>query len=465
VFSLSRRPTPVASFADMALFAMFCVLSMLLAVSIQLGPYGVPTRTVLFPALAFALVTTAVGTMFGLFRGGERKPLQVVFTRSLLALCVGVPACYFLFGVLPRPDGLRALLPYAALFTLGAVIVVRPVLLAALVGGFGGRRTLIVGTGAEAIAVEEMIEQHGGRGAVVIGFFPAGSPEERSDGERKGRAQAFPPDARLQDIVDRFAVNEVIVAVREQRGGAVPVDDLLECRVAGVPVRDLSAFYEGIRGEVPIESLKASWLIYGHGFDQALGRQLVKRLTDVVAATVLLFLALPVLLLAALAIVFESGLPILFTQERVGQGGRVFKVLKLRTMRTDAERDGVARWATAKDSRVTRVGRILRKLRIDELPQLINVLSGEMSLVGPRPERPVFVEQLREQIRFYELRHSVKPGLTGWAQIRYSYGASVDDARRKLQFDLYYVKNNSLVLDVLILAETVRVVLFGEGAH
>ena len=449
----------------MALFAVFCVLSMLLSVSIQLGPYGVPTRAVLFPAVAFALITTAVGTMFGLFRGGERKPLQVVFTRSLLALCVGVPVCYFLFGVLPQPGGPRAMLPYAALFTLGAVIVIRPVLLAALVSGFGGRRTLIVGTGADALAVEEMIEHHGGRGATVVGFYPAGSQEEQNGGARTGRAQTFPSDARLQDIVDRFNVNEVIVAVREQRGGAVPIDDLLECRVAGIPVRDLSAFYEGIRGEVPIESLKASWLIYGQGFDQDPARRLVKRLTDVVAATVLLFLALPVLLLAVLTIMVESGFPILFTQERVGQGGRVFKVLKLRTMRTDAERDGVARWASANDARVTRVGRILRKLRIDELPQLINVLSGEMSLVGPRPERSVFVAQLREQIRFYELRHSVKPGLTGWAQIRYSYGASVDDARRKLQFDLYYVKNNSLVLDVLILAETVRVVLFGEGAH
>jgi lipopolysaccharide/colanic/teichoic acid biosynthesis glycosyltransferase len=172
-----------------------------------------------------------------------------------------------------------------------------------------------------------------------------------------------------------------------------------------------------------------------------------------------------VLLLAALAILLESGLPVLFRQERVGQGGRTFKVLKLRTMRIDAERDGVARWATRGDSRVTRVGRVLRKLRIDELPQLINVLNGEMSLVGPRPERPEFVAQLREEIRFYDLRHSIKPGLTGWAQIRYPYGASIDDARRKLQFDLFYVKNNSLVLDVLILAETVRVVLFGEGAQ
>jgi len=449
----------------MALFAAFCIASMLLAVSMQLAPYGISPTSVLVPALAFALVTTTVGTMFGLFRGGEHRPLQVVFTRTLLALGIGVPVCYVLFGSLPQAGTPRAVLPYAALFTLAAVILVRPVLLSALVTGLGGRRTLIVGTGADALAVEEIIERHGTRGATVVGFYPAGAPDEQKDGVRTGRAPTFPSGMKLQAIVERFGANEVIVAVREQRGGTVPVDDLLECRVAGVPVRDLSAFYEGVRGEVPIESLKASWLIYGEGFVQSSLRRLTKRLTDVAAATVLLFLALPVLLLAALAIVIESGFPILFTQERVGQGGRTFKVLKLRTMRTDAEGDGVARWATANDARVTRVGRILRKLRIDELPQLINVLSGEMSLVGPRPERPTFVTQLREQIRFYDLRHSVKPGLTGWAQIRYSYGSSVDDARRKLQFDLYYVKNNSLVLDALILAETVRVVLFGEGAQ
>lgn len=465
MISLSRRPTPVASFADMALFAGFCVVSMLLAMSIQLGPYGAVPRSVVLPAITFALVTTAVAAMFGLFRAGERKPLQTFFARSLLALCIGVPATWAVFGMLPQPAAPRALLPYAALFTLGAVIVVRPVLLAALVSTFGRRRALIIGTGTEALAVEEMIEKHGARGAAVVGFYPAGSAEERNATHWTGRARVFPPESKLQDIVDRFQVTEVIVAVREQRGGTVPVNDLLECRVAGIPVNDLSAFYERIRGEVPIETLKASWLIYGEGFEQNPMRRLVKRLTDVIAAAALLFLALPVIVLAAIAIVVESGLPVLFSQERVGQGGRVFKVLKLRTMRLDAESDGVARWASVDDERVTRVGRLLRKLRIDELPQLINVLSGEMSLVGPRPERPVFVAQLREQVRFYDLRHSVKPGLTGWAQIRYSYGATVEESKRKLQFDLYYVKNNSLVLDVLILAETVRVVLFGEGAH
>jgi sugar transferase (PEP-CTERM system associated) len=382
----------------------------------------------------------------------------------MLALAFAIPVCYVLFGALPQAGIPRAMLPYSALFTLAAVILVRPVLIAAVHASAGGRRTLIVGTGADALGVEEMIKRHGAKGATVVGFYPAGSADEQAV-VSSGRAPTFPRGLDLQSIVDRFDVNEVIVAVREQRGGGVPLDDLLECRVAGIPVRDLSDFYEGIRGEVPIESLKASWLIYGEGFEQSTGRRLVKRLTDIVAASILLFLALPVLLLAALAIVIESGFPVFFSQQRIGQGGRTFDVLKLRTMRTDAEGDGVARWATANDCRVTRVGRVLRKLRIDELPQLINVLGGEMSLVGPRPERPVFVAQLREQVRFYELRHSVKPGLTGWAQIRYSYGASVEDAKRKLQFDLYYVKNNSLVLDTLILAETVRVVLFGEGAH
>jgi sugar transferase (PEP-CTERM system associated) len=404
--------------------------------------------------------------MFGLFRGGERKSLGVLVTRTMLALSIGVPVCYVGFGVLPQPGMPRAMLPYAALFTLAAVIMVRPILMVALVGGgFGARRTLIVGTGAEALAVEELIERQGPRGTTVVGFYPAGGPREQVPEGRTGRAPTFPSTLKLQAIVERFDVHEVIVAVREQRGGAVPVDDLLECRVAGVPVHDLSAFHERVRGEVPIDSLKASWLIYGAGFVQSPIRRATKRLTDIVAAIFLLILALPVLLLATLAILFESGFPVLFTQERVGRGGRVFKVLKLRTMRTDAEGDGVARWAAANDDRVTRVGRILRKLRIDELPQLINVLRGEMSLVGPRPERPVFVAQLRQQIRFYDLRHSVKPGLTGWAQTRYTYGASVDESRRKLQFDLYYVKNNSLVLDTLILAETVRVVLFGEGAQ
>ena len=253
--------------------------------------------------------------------------------------------------------------------------------------------------------------------------------------------------------------------MREQRGGVLPIRELLECRISGVPVRDLSAFYERVRGEVPIESLKASWLIYGGGFAQDATRTWVKRVFDVVLSSILLLLSLPVMLLAAVAIFMESGTPIFIFQERVGRGGRPFLCVKFRSMNANAEGDGVARWASANDARVTRVGRLLRKLRVDELPQLFNVLSGEMSLVGPRPERPLFVADLKNQIRFYDIRHSIKPGVTGWAQIRYPYGSSVEDAQRKLQYDLYYVKNHSLSLDVLIIMETVRVVLFGEGAQ
>ena len=265
-------------------------------------------------------------------------------------------------------------------------------------------------------------------------------------------------------IRDR-GVHEVVVAVQDQRGGFLPVKELLACRLRGVRVTDLPGLYERVTGEVPVASLKASWLIYGEGFPQGLTRRLVKRAFDMAASLILLVVAAPVMLLTAIAIFLESGGPVIFRQERVGLGGRGFNVLKFRSMVTDAEKDGVPRWASSGDPRVTRVGRLIRKARIDELPQIFNVLKGEMSFVGPRPERPYFVDQLSEQVPFYGARHTVKPGVTGWAQVRYTYGATVEDAVRKLQFDLYYVKNHSVYLDLLILFHTIRVVLMGSGAR
>jgi sugar transferase (PEP-CTERM system associated) len=211
--------------------------------------------------------------------------------------------------------------------------------------------------------------------------------------------------------------------------------------------------------------LRASWLIYGDGFRQGWLRTTIKRSFDLISSVLLLVLALPVMVLTALLILIEDGPPIFYRQERVGRGGRVFEVIKFRSMRRDAEKDGRPRWASSNDDRVTRVGRVIRKLRIDELPQLFNVLVGEMSLVGPRPERPYFVDQLTQDVPFYSVRHCVKPGVTGWAQVRYQYGSSVHDSVEKLQYDLYYVKNHTLILDVLVLFETVRVVLTGEGAQ
>jgi len=259
-------------------------------------------------------------------------------------------------------------------------------------------------------------------------------------------------------------VSEVVIAVRERRGGVLPLRQLLDARLKGIKVMDLVSFYEREQGLLRVDNLRASWLIFSNGFEQGLLRDVVKRSFDVLVSLVMLVLTAPILLVAMLAVAIDSGLPVFYRQERVGQAGRLFTILKLRTMRQDAEKSG-AQWAQANDARVTRIGRFLRKTRIDELPQLWNVLRGDMSFVGPRPERPMFVQRLLEDIPYYDVRHSVKPGVTGWSQVRYPYGASVEDSLRKLQFDLYYVKNHSLFLDLMILVETVQVVLLGKGAR
>ena len=245
----------------------------------------------------------------------------------------------------------------------------------------------------------------------------------------------------------------------------MPMRELLDCRLNGIRVLDLASHFEKTLGQIRLDSLYAGWLIFGEGFSQGAVRSLVKRVFDISASLILLIVAAPVMVVTALAIGLETGFPLLYRQERVGYNGRLFNVIKFRSMRQDAEKHGKPVWATSSDDRVTKVGRIIRKLRIDELPQLYCVLKGDMSLVGPRPERPFFVDQLTREIPFYAVRHSVKPGLTGWAQVCYHYGASTEDAAAKLQYDLYYVKNHSLFLDLVVLFETVGVVLTGKGAQ
>jgi sugar transferase (PEP-CTERM system associated) len=443
--------------ADAALFFG----ALLLAVFIQLSPYGVDVSTALVPAGVFAAVMMALNASFGIYRRDMQTTFGAMFGRTLLALAVGVPVAYAGFALLPNGEPAQKVMGYTVLFALCGLVLVRQSLQIGRNIGLGAKRVLIVGTGAEARLIEDSLRTVRHPRFDVVGFYQTGGEHcESIDSDR-----LISRSLALRDVVERLEVKEVIVAVREQRGGVLPLRELLDCRVRGVPVTDISGFYEKVRGEVRIDSLKASWLIYGNGFEQGYVRTLVKRVFDLAASIVLSVIAAPIMLVTAIAIALESPGPIIYRQERVGRGGRLFTVLKFRSMRVDAEKDGVARWASAADPRITRVGRFIRKMRIDELPQLLNVLTGEMSFVGPRPERPSFVSQLKEQIPFYDLRHSVKPGLTGWAQVRYSYGASVDDARTKLQYDLYYVKNHSLFLDFLILIETVRVIVFGEGAH
>jgi len=410
--------------------------------------------------IAFSISLITVNSTIGLYRRDSVKR-ENVWIRALGAAALGTTILYIAVRALAPPLSWHintpfALLPYAVL-----IASLRPLLFALRQAGVGQRRALILGNSADALTVQERLSMRWDQIVEVVGLLPVGDQEP--DGATGLRV--FDRNTNLLELVSELKVNEVIVAAREQRGGVLPMHELLECRIRGVRVVDQTDFFERVHGEFPLESLKASWLIYGHGFEQGLSRRIAKRSTDIVVSSILLVLSLPVMVLAAIAIKLDGRGPLIYRQERVGQGGRSFRVLKFRSMRADAERDGVAQWADTDDPRITRVGRFLRKTRIDELPQLFNVLRGQMSIVGPRPERPVFVDRLKREVRFYDVRHSIKPGLTGWAQVRFSYAASLEDSQRKLQFDLYYVKNHSLTLDVRILFETVRVVLRGEGAR
>ena len=467
MLKIFRHHIPVWPVLELVADGILCFVAVLLAASRLPGPldhpHTLPDSNVVLAAAAFAGFMALMYSFVGLYRQGAiRVSLRALFGRALVALTMGsFVACLALNA---QGDGRYAwlLLFYAVPVMAVGAIAIRSLGHMARRASVGARRVLIIGTGPEARSVAADLASDGAARHTVVGFYPTGGTEDSIDGLC---APVFPTGLSIDAVARKHNLDEVIVAVREQRGGGVPMDQLLACRIRGIPVLDLAGFFERAKGQVPIDSLKASWLVYGHGFVQDRFRTVIKRAFDLVMSSALLLIALPVMVLTAIAIKLDSRGPIIYRQERVGLGGQSFMCLKFRSMSTDAEKDGVARWATKNDARVTRVGSFIRKCRIDELPQLLSVLHGEMSLVGPRPERPSFVQQLHAEIPFYDIRHSVKPGVTGWSQVRYSYGASVEDARKKHQFDLYYVKNNSLFLDLLVLVETVSVVLFREGAQ
>jgi sugar transferase (PEP-CTERM system associated) len=323
------------------------------------------------------------------------------------------------------------------------------------------QRVLVLGTGSRVMQLADVVRRN--QNHVIVGYVAV----QPSNHHYVPLRQVLPktPEESLLSVVEKYRIDQIVIAVRDRRGGGLPVQDLLECKLRGVKITELPTFFEREYRQVLLESLNPSWMVLGEGFRQGWLRTAVKRLFDLVASATMLLLTFPIMLVAAICIFLESGLPILYRQERVGQGGRIFTIYKFRSMKNDAEGDGKPRWAATDDDRTTRVGRVIRKLRIDELPQIFNVLKGDMSFVGPRPERPFFVDKLVKQIPYYDLRHSIKPGITGWAQVRYRYGASLDDAIEKLQYDLYYVKNHSLFLDLVILIDTVEVVLWNKGAR
>ena len=321
-------------------------------------------------------------------------------------------------------------------------------------------RVLVLGTGTRAVklAAHDDHDSH----HEVVGFL-AMRPSRHYVPE--SRVLTMKPDESLPSMVEKLAIDQIVIAVRDRRGGALPIEQLLECKAKGVKIMEMPTFFEREYRQVLLESLNPSWMVLGAGFRKDKLSSAVKRVFDLIASVALLVITWPVMLITALCIYLESGGPVLFRQERVGKDGRNFDLYKFRSMRQDAEKCGTPQWAKANDDRTTRIGGFIRKVRIDELPQVLNVLKGDMSFVGPRPERPFFVDQLAKQIPYYALRHSAKPGITGWAQVRYPYGATVDDAIEKLQYDLYYVKNHSLFLDFMILISTIEVVLWGKGAR
>jgi sugar transferase (PEP-CTERM system associated) len=321
-------------------------------------------------------------------------------------------------------------------------------------------RVLILGVGGAAPEILAL-QDRGSQPYSVVGFL---DDEPGAHDRLPAGAELLGKSKDLLSIVDELRPDLVLVALSDMRG-SFPADDLLECRTRGMRVEDWPTFYERQTGKVLVTGLRPSWLIFSDGFVKTHLTQTLKRTVDLIFATALLVWSLPLMALIALAIKLDSPGPVLFRQERVGYHGRIFVLKKFRSMWVDAESGSGAIWATHRDPRATRVGNILRRTRLDELPQLFNVLAGHMSFIGPRPERPEFVRLLQQRIPFYMERLSVKPGLTGWAQVRRPYAASIEDTLEKLQYDLYYIKNLSLFLDLLIILATVQVVLFARGAR
>jgi sugar transferase (PEP-CTERM system associated) len=412
-------------------------------------------------ALLFSVGTLVALAALGLYSPRQRSDLPGLIVRLAVAVVgAAVLAAALFYGVPVLKVG-RGILALSAFFAFCAVLVSRSLLGQVVDDSAFRRRILVYGAGQRSLAIASLRRRSDRRGFAVAGYVQG--QEERV---AVPASQVLHVNPDLRHLCQQHDVDEIVVAMEDRRRG-FPIADFLECRFAGIEVTELLTFLERETGRVAIDVLNPSWLIFGEGFCRNPMRRLTARALDLSGSALILLLTVPVMLVTAGAIMLEDGprAPVLYRQARVGVGGRRFHIIKFRSMRQDAEAAGQAQWAQAADPRVTRVGAVIRKLRVDELPQLFNVLRGDMSLVGPRPERPEFVAQLAERIPYYVERHYVKPGVTGWAQLCYPYGSSERDALEKLQYDLYYIKNNSLLFDLAILVQTVEVVLMGKGAR
>jgi len=424
----------------------------------QLGSAPDPIYTRLPQLISFAVALETAMVSVGVYGADSLQSLRYATARLVVAISLGIILLSVIYFLVPELGLWRSNLLYAMGAAILLLIFLRILLGKTLGSQAFKRRVVVLGAGARAQRLKELSKTPGAAFAVV-GYI-AMSDVHRVIPEAIARDAIY----NLADHVVLLNASEVVLALEERRN-ALPLKDLLRIKTTGVHVNEISTFLERETGRVDLDSVNPSWLIFSDGFSS--GRMLssmFKRLFDLAASLVLLALTLPVIAIAAIVVKIDSKGPAFYRQRRVGIYGQGFDILKLRSMRTDAEVGGQAVWAEKDDPRITRVGRFLRMCRIDELPQCWSVLKGEMSFVGPRPERPQFVEDLEQKLPYYAERHMVKPGITGWAQINYPYGASIEDSRQKLEYDLYYAKNYSPFLDILILLQTIRVVLFPEGA-
>ena len=416
----------------------------------------------LFDSLRQALVVTIAFQVslyfFDLYDLSIISSLSEAVTRIVQAFGFGCIALALIYYIMP---GL--LIPSITFWAAFLLICLSVFLLRSLYFNILRKRLfaqviVIIGTGQLASDIAREVEGRSDSGYKVLGFIGGGEPSFNPKG-----APVYHAIEDLHDFLFSEKISRIVVAPDDRRGH-IPVHMLIQCKMRGIAIDQGVTFYERISGKILVERVDPSWIFFSDGFGFSRWRRMLKCIMDVSIAVPLFVVSLPVVLLSALIIKLESPGSVLYSQERVGERNRTFKLIKLRSMRQDAEADGPV-WATEHDERVTRFGAIIRKTRIDELPQLWNVIRGEMSLVGPRPERPVFVDQLVKEIPYYNIRHATKPGITGWAQVYYHYGASREDALRKLEYDLYYLKNTSIPLDLFIIFKTIKTILFQEGSR
>jgi sugar transferase (PEP-CTERM system associated) len=421
----------------------------------MLGP--MLPRGVVFAAVLFVSMAA-----MGLYNSRQRSRLAGLIARVAASVFGGGMFITILFYIFPQLHIGRGALLISLVIAFGGSVIGRIVFDTLVDEDLFKRRVLVYGSGRRGASIARLRRRSDRRGFTVVGYVPA----EGDEGSDVPENEKLPTNIDLLTLCERHNVDEIVVAMDDRRR-RFPMDQLLECRLEGVEILELVSFLERETGKVRLDILNPSWMIFSEGFRQGRIHDTLERSFDILASLALLSVTAPIMVLTALAIKIVEGpkASIFYGQVRVGQYGRPFRLLKFRSMREDAEKDGKAQWAQKNDSRVTAIGAFTRLTRIDELPQILNVLRGEMSFVGPRPERPEFVEQLEERIPYYRERHTIKPGITGWAQLCYPYGSSEQDATEKLQYDLFYVKNHSLLFYLAILVQTVEVIVWRKGAR